>query len=1195
MNSTPHMHKPYFPFFRRLLPVTAAQFFSAFNENAFKILTATFIAGGFRGSFSGELFLLALTMVYAVPALLLQPLAGFLADRLPKRYTMLLTKLFELGVLIYAALSLDDPGAGTFCPAIAAMLLISVQSIFFMPAATGLLPEEFQENEISRANGIFSAASFAGMLLGVCAVPLLLRSGMTLPQILRYLAGISLLSFISILFVTHTISEVQKHREWAYSLGKALRYGWGELTRTGALFLAALGDAVFMALSIATMLILVFFARFTLPDGLAWQDAALFQVTAAAGLIAGCSLAGRICRKKIELGIVPFGAAGVALFLVLGVFCPGNTSSFTLTIPNVFSHTFLVFPLALFYFFLAGVNGGFFLVPLRAFVQQRVRPARRGAAMAAVNTLRYAAILLINALVLALALGAAKDSPDLPQCLREIAASLPSAPVTWIIASIAGMTVAVTFVTMWMLPDFALRFLILTLGNLCYRIRSAGTEYIPERGAALLVANHVSYIDNILISSCTSRRVRFLMHEEFFANPLIRFIARLTGFIKVPGSGHRNMQKMFDEVREALRNGDIVCVFPEGQPTHTGTIGRFGGGYKHMLPDDMDVPVIPVNLGRLWGSIFSHYRGPVQLRKPKEFPYFATVTFGAPVPKDMSAFEVRQRIAELAAETAKQEMPHEHPVHYMLGKNAKRHPFQVIMRDAHDGNSYTFFKAYLASILFSRVIRKINPSDSKYVGVLLPNSTAAALSIMGTLLADKVPCPLNFTMSQDVLEYSIRKAKMKVVLTSRRFLDKVRLKPTPEMVFLEDIAPTIPMWRKIVTMLGIIFLPYRELLNMVAPLSYDNNSGEAVLLFSSGSTGIPKGVILTHHNIYSDIRAMIQCIAYDPRRDTIFGNLPLFHSFGMNTGLWLPYIIRSQPVVYVHSPLDANLIGEAIAKYKVNILVVTPSFLQTYLRKFKPEQFEPLRLVVSGAEKLRQDIADKFREQLGGRLELVEGYGCTELSPVVTVNVSENVTETGAKAGKKGAIGLPLETICARIVDPITFKPVPPESEGLLFVKGPTVMQGYLDDPQQTAEVMFGDYYNTGDIAKMDEDGYVTICGRLSRFSKIAGEMVPHEMIETIINEMCGLEERVVAVTSIPDQQKGEALLVLYTPAMPYTPDQIVEQLRERSISNLWIPKATNFRAVEQLPLLGSGKLDLTILRKTADEVAAERAAGKGA
>ncbi len=1184
-------------FNRRILPLNTAQFFGTFNENAFRLIALLAVCGSLTNSILNGLWILLFTAVTLLPSLFFIAPAGFLSDRLPKRYTMLLTKILEIVILLFAVSALKNLETWGVVPLLTAMVLHSIQNVLFTPAVYGLLPETFHESELTRANGTFASTAMLAAVCGFGAVPLL-HYGFNCSGtcILWVLILFSVFGFVSSAAVTRTTSVVQVHRELAYSFSAAWLGGFREIFRSRGILLSALGETFFLALGAALLVLMGFFAKYTLRNDLTAPDVAILRLAPVLGMIAGCYLAGRICRKKIDLGIVPFGAAGVAIFLLLGAYIPGEVSYFSFSIPNFWEATLKLYFSPLLYFFLAGLSGGLFLVPLRAFYQQRLRPEKRGSAIAAINSMTYGMLTLVNALVLLLAAGIAKHSPELPENLRGFVSHLPEISPQLLILLTGVITVAVTFITMWILPDFALRFLLITLGRLIYRIRATGVENIPERGAALLLSNHTSYIDAILISSCTSRRVRFLMQEEFFNKPVLRWIARLTGFIKVPSSGKiKRTRQMFELVQDALRKGDIVCVFPEGTPSRNGIVGRFSAGFERMLPPEQKVPVIPVNIGRIWGSLFSYYRGPLHFRKPKEMPYFATITIGQPMPEGITPFEVRQRITELAADDAQQLAPHEHPIHYLLAQNARKHPFQVVMRDAADGKSFTFFKTYLASILFSREIRKRTSSESTYVGVLMPNCTAGVLCIMGSLLADKVPCPLNFTTSQEILELSIRNAKMELVLTSRLFLAKVRLKPTPEMVFLEDIAKCVPMWKKLLTMAGIFLLPYKELLNMIAPLSHSDCYADAVLLFSSGSTGIPKGVRLSHHNIYSDIFAMEQAISLNHRKDSIFGNLPMFHSFGLTTSVILPFVLRTQAVVFVHSPLDANLIGEAIVKYKSTILVATPSFMQTYLRKFKPEVYDTLRLFICGAEKLRADIADRFREIVNGRLEIVEGYGCTETSPVVTINVAQNVMDTGTHYGKKGAIGLGLETICTQIMDPITFKPVPPETEGLLFVKGPNVMKGYLDDPKQTAQVLIDGYYNTGDIAKMDESGYVTICGRLSRFSKIAGEMVPHEMVECIINEMCGLEERVVAVGSIPDPQKGEALLVLYTPAMPGTPAEIVEQLRERSISNLWIPKATNFYPVDALPLLGSGKLDLSVLRKISDQVALERKAAEEA
>lgn len=1184
-------------FSRRIFPLCTVRTLGVFNSNAFKVLAFLIICSGVENPLLNpvlvSVYALCLAAMCVVPALAAMAPAGFLADRLPKRYVIILSGIAEMLLLLAAFPVLRNCQAGGTWPIACLMIALAFQNMFSPPALAGILPEVFHESELSHANGTLNAFSLFGAVAGIAFVPFY-HFALKGPfdQIIRILAACSLLGIIASFYITQTISVVQMHRELVYSFRSSIVRGWREIRRTSGLLLAALGDALFISLGLAVLILLGFFGAYSLSQPFSAFDNALLRLAPVLGLALGCYLAGKICSKKIELGLVPFGAAGLALFLLLGAYVPGAVHTLEVRAGSG-GEPFLIrlcWP-GMLWFFLAGINGGLFLIPLRAFFQQRVRPAARGAAIAAANVLIFGMVFLINLLYLALVIGYAKDTPELAGTISRFPAVSPKILLT----SIGFLTFCITLFTMWRLPDFALRFLFLSLGHVFYRIRVRGAENIPERGPALLLANHTSFIDNILISSCTSRPIRFLMQEEFFDKPQVHWIVRLTGFIKVPSSGkYKSIGQMFELVQQALRNGEIVCVFPEGTPTRNGIVGKFSGSFEHMLPEGLNVPVIPVNVGRIWGSIFSYFYGPIRLRMPKAIPYFASISIGTPLPKGISAFDVRQKITELAAEEAQLEIPHEHPVHYFLAKNAKLHPFQVIMRDAADGKSFTFFKTYLAAILFSREIRKMTPSDSKYVGVLLPNSTAAVISIMGCLLADKVPCPLNFTTSQEILELSIRKAKIKLVLTNRLFLTKVRLTPTPEMVFLEDVAKRVPMWKKIMTMLSIILIPYKELINMLAPLTHDDNNAEAVLLFSSGTTGIPKGVRLTHHNLFADVFAETQAISFDPKRDGIFGNLPLFHSFGINTGLWLPFIIRSRPVIYVHSPLDAALIGDAIVKYKVPILVATPSFLQTYLRKFKPEVFDVLRLVVSGAEKLRSDVAENFHRAVGGKLEIVEGYGCTELSPVVTFNMALNGQDTGRICGKKGAIGQGLETVCTRIMDPLSFKPVAPDAEGLLFIKGPMVMQGYLDDPEQSAKVLLDGYYNTGDIAKMDEHGFVTICGRLSRFSKIAGEMVPHEMVECIINELCGLENRVVAVSCIPDAQKGEALLVLYTPETPLTPDQIVAELRERSISNLWIPKASNFEPVDSLPILGSGKLDLQVLHRLADEVAAKRQALAG-
>ena len=265
---------------------------------------------------------------------------------------------------------------------------------------------------------------------------------------------------------------------------------------------------------------------------------------------------------------------------------------------------------------------------------------------------------------------------------------------------------------------------------------------------------------------------------------------------------------------------------------------------------------------------------------------------------------------------------------------------------------------------------------------------------------------------------------------------------------------------------------------------------------------------------------------------------------------------------------------------KSTVLFATPSFLQLYMRRCGAEEFKSLRLVIAGAEKLRDDIVAKFKEMTG--LVIAEAYGCTELSPVVSINLANSITDIGVKVARYGSIGPSLPGICAKIVDPSTFELLPEECDGLLLVKGAVVMQGYLNEPEKTNEVIRDNWYVTGDIGKMDRNGFITITGRLSRFSKIAGEMVPHELVEREINNILTPEKRILAVTGAPDGSRGDRLIVFYTDSELIAPEQIIRTLRERKVPNLWIPKAENFIRIDALPMLGSGKLDLSELNKLA-------------
>ena len=357
------------------------------------------------------------------------------------------------------------------------------------------------------------------------------------------------------------------------------------------------------------------------------------------------------------------------------------------------------------------------------------------------------------------------------------------------------------------------------------------------------------------------------------------------------------------------------------------------------------------------------------------------------------------------------------------------------------------------------------------------------------------------------------------------------------------------------------------------------------MIFSSGSTGLPKGVMLSHRNVLTvcDATSRVYWMTADDRMMSV---LPFFHAFGFTICLWFP-LITGFAAVYHANPTDAGTIGEMVRAYRATIILSTPTFYAGYTRKCTPEEFATLRFAVVGAEKLREPIARAFKEKYG--LDLLEGYGCTEMGPCVAVNVPDDAS-AGQKGRKPGTVGRPLPGVAAKIVDPESGQPVEPGRDGLLLVKGANLMLGYLNAPDKTREVLRDGWYVTGDIATIDEEGFIRLTDRLSRFSKIAGEMVPHRKIEAAIAEIVG--DSPCVVTAIPDEARGEKLVAFYT-NKDVSRQALWVRLSHSELPKLWIPKRENLYRIEAIPQLGTGKVDLKAIRALALELAGGKTTSK--
>ncbi|CAN5209034.1 hypothetical protein BH10PLA2_BH10PLA2_32960 [soil metagenome] len=767
----------------------------------------------------------------------------------------------------------------------------------------------------------------------------------------------------------------------------------------------------------------------------------------------------------------------------------------------------------------------------------------------------------------------------------SIMASLGDWP-TWSIVSIVGLTLLALFIGLAVtIPDKLARWLCWLPAHLFYRIQVVGSENIPRTGGVLFVCNHVSYIDALLVFMAQRRLIRFIIWAPFTRAPVLRQLLKLSRVIPIDGTaGPRGVLQSLKAASEALNNGEAVCIFAEGGITRTGFLLPFHRGMEQILKKSQ-VPVIPVCLDHVWGSIFSFQGGKFFTKWPQLLPYPVTIAFGKPLPPTTQAVDVRQAIQRLSAECALQRSEGRRPVHAQFVRISSKHPRRLCFVDSQSKRKISYGEAQVGARLLAKKLRVIL-GEEEMIGVWLPPSVGGAFANIALALLGKVSVNLNYTSSTEVVRSSLRQCKVRHILTARAFLSRVPIDPGEgvTLVYVEDVFKTIRPAEKYVAMLSVWTLPAWVMERYVLGLHRHKTDDLVTVIFSSGSTGDPKGVMLTHRNLGSNAESMVQAIDPGPR-DCLFGILPLFHSFGYTVTLWVPLQVGAS-ALYYPDPRQAKEIGELCKQHKATIFLSTPTLLRFCLKRCEKDDFASLRLLMLGAEKLPPSLATEFKEKFG--VLPLEGYGCTELSPAAVINVPDWEHNGVKQVGNKlGTIGQPMPGIAAKIVCPETGAELPPGKEGMLLIYGGNVMKGYLNKPEATALVIRNGWYVTGDIARYDADGFITITDRLSRFSKIAGEMVPHQKIEDELHVLVGTSDRMFTVTALPDERRGERLVVLHTKlAEDLSVDSLWRRLNGCGLPNLWVPAQRDFYEIPEMPILGTGKVDL----KRVKQLAVERA-----
>ncbi|MCP4456226.1 MAG: AMP-binding protein, partial [Planctomycetes bacterium] len=415
-------------------------------------------------------------------------------------------------------------------------------------------------------------------------------------------------------------------------------------------------------------------------------------------------------------------------------------------------------------------------------------------------------------------------------------------------------------------------------------------------------------------------------------------------------------------------------------------------------------------------------------------------------------------------------------------------------------------------------------------------------------------------------------------------MEKMALNLDAELVYLEDLRDDLAKAATLGDKLASYWeANFKSASSLERKLGLDKIDSKDVVtvIFTSGSTGIPKGVMLTHGNISHNIEAIEQLLHLRPD-DVMVCILPFFHSFGYAMTLWGAMGLDIKGC-YHFSPLDGKEVGKLTHQHQGTLLLSTPTFLRTFLKRCTKEQFSTLDVVVTGAEKLPVELGDAFEEQFGVRP--VEGYGCTETSPLVSLNIPKSRAHDNVHVGcKEGAVGRPVPSVIAKTTHLDSGKELGSNEPGMLWVKGPNVMKGYLKRVDLTHDVIVDGWYKTGDVALLDDDGFIKITGRISRFSKIGGEMVPHIQIEDTLTELIGADEEEglkAVVTAIPDIKKGERLIVIHT-QLEQSVGDLRKGLSEEGLANICIPSADSFHLVDEIPILGTGKFDLKGIQQVA-------------
>lgn len=1126
---------------RRFLPLFVTQFLGSLNDNLFRHFLAILITFELAQSLEldGQILVTLAMGVFVLPFFLFSAMAGQLADKFEKSASIRLIKLAEVAIMVCAAAGflLEQPYF-----LLAVLFFMGTQSAFFGPLKYSILPDHLKDDELVGGNALVETATFVAILLGTILGGVVSVDGTGVKIVAACLVLFAVLGWgasfripraeppapnlkISLNVIRETLGILRfaadNRKIWLTILG--ISWFW----LVGATFLSQ-------------------FPAFT-KDVLGADQSVgtLFMVVFSLGIAAGSLLCNKILKGEISPKYVPFAALGMTVFLAdfylatRGAAPVGTGLAAIKDFAAVGGNWRILVDL-----FAIAACGGMFTVPLYAILQHDSDPEHRSRTIAANNIAN-------SAFVVAGAVGAAG--------LLASGVSIQS-----IFILLAALNAVAAIYICGILPDALIKAFLKAALKFFYRVDVRGLENYEKAGKrAVVVVNHVSFLDAVLLATYLPVKPMFAINKDVAKAWWVKPFLGLVDAFPIDPTNPMATKSMIREVQK-----DKHCViFPEGRITVTGALMKIYEG-PGMVADKADAELIPIRIDGAQFTPFSRLRGKLRLRW---FPKI-TMTILPPQKFEIPADAVgraRRQIASVKLYDVMSKMMFEtcdtdQTLYDALLDAKAAHGGSAVVAEDIERQPITYSKMVLGTIVLGRKLAALT-SAGEYVGVMLPNSVGAVVTFFGLQAYGRVPAMLNFSTGSANMISAVTTAQVKTVFTSRRFIEMGKLDDVAaalaehvKIVYLEDIRETISAFDKISGLLSSLFA--RKIHERIERKADD----PAVVLFTSGSEGTPKGVVLSHRNLLSNRHQLAACVDFNPT-DIVFNALPIFHSFGMTGGMLLP-VLSGIKTFFYPSPLHYRIVPALVYDTNATIMFGTDTFLTGYARVAHPYDFYSLRYVFAGAEKVKDETRRTWADKFG--LRILEGYGATETSPVLAANTPMHF--------KPGTVG--------RLMPGIEYdlEPVPGiDAGGKLVVSGPNIMKGYLRaEKPGVLEPPADGKYDTGDIVSVDADGFVTIQGRAKRFAKIAGEMVSLTAVEGLAAAVW--PDSMSAAVNIPDERKGEQV-ILFTDNADADRAALVSHAQANGMPELFVPKG--IKVIDAVPVLGTGKIDYVTVGKMAAEL----------